>query len=926
MSGGEPTSRGRPRPIERFLGSDALGGPDQLLGVDASRVSEEQIIAALERRLSQVDEHAHGMTPEADEVRLALHAGAAQLLDRAARARQRENAQPSPPVRARGRALSLQLERDAVLTLARYGGWNRRALRRLTMLAVARGAGAEHVASVLRHLAHSRSPAASGRARTEPRSTRIAPTEDAGESREREDRGGPGPGAFFGAIATLLTAVVVIAVVLILVTTGSDAPNENGDNGVRSDAPAVPPDLPMARGEELFPWKGEPGEAAAPEAPAPRAFTRLSDALVGLETAVAGLEVDPAQAVAVFGDAIEAIGREWCKLTPSQRRATQHDVVEFVYRAVQRQQLAAEVVRQVARGADVLADPGLLLEPESIWPASWSVGLLARLAREQELGATASRLVDARLKETVGSAVAVSGGFEQGVQTALWGMLPAMLEISDAEEMSDAWERWTEAAASGGDLDRSLVAALEWVLVVGDEPSESEGSRAAIDHLVTTIDWGAGSRSRPWLVRMFEDPRVSTGDIHAVTTSVVRRSAAPGVDVTMALPVRASDNSRVSLRERYATVWGLDLDEPLLDELASDWLEAATRASAQTDYDGGFVEGVALAAALSRLNEAAALRHAGRLDEAGVLIDEYDRPIERELAQMAQASRGDRASDGPGISDWAMRYLSAQRDFAERLRLLKEAGNRDINAVVDAEVLATEAVRGAPAQAREAARSALLAQRPKAVLSLALLEIAPIMPRTPQNADLVSALTGTLVISTDDPDWKLKTRRVLVQSALERMAAEGEQGVIDAIATVLAASYAGRAYAEAPSGGSPPSGSESPAIAGAWLRTEWERRARESGLGAGVLEIESALARHAARERLAQGPVQVFAAEQVAAFELMSIVVASERLDRGAEIMAVRRRLREDRTAAGDLVEQIVATERAFLALWAIRLGQEVPG
>jgi len=117
----------------------------------------------------------------------------------------------------------------------------------------------------------------------------------------------------------------------------------------------------------------------------------------------------------------------------------------------------------------------------------------------------------------------------------------------------------------------------------------------------------------------------------------------------------------------------------------------------------------------------------------------------------------------------------------------------------------------------------------------------------------------------------------------------------------------------------------SPHESAALLRVQWERLARQGGLGSGVIGVEAVLSRRAARLGLAEGPVQTFAAEQMAAFELMSIAVSAERVERAGEVQALEAQVREQRRAAGDVVSQILIVERAFVGLWAIRLGQEVP-
>lgn len=908
--------------VERFLGPEAAaGGMHALLGLSARAHERGTIVRALERQLTRVDGHPQSRTPEADEVRLALHAAAAQLVHQAAYRERSVLSRTGVVAVPRARDRLIELEQDALLTLARYGGWNRRSLHRLTMLAMARGAGLADVARVLGQLSGRRGAGRLGlggggaavagrRMPVEPVSTAIV----------EQARGPSGP-MVIGAVASGLALVVALALVLVAITSGGRDAGEGVPeaSGAEAAAPA-PESLPMAAGEELFPWREASEGGAKPEEDAGPRYARLSDAMAALDSAADGLEIDRAEAVRVFRSAFGAVGEGWCNLTDGQRRAVQHDVVEFVYRAVQDPGLVEPVVGAVASGSRALGAGGGEAE---VWPATWSVGVLARLAREGDIGARAAREIESALRGAVGSAVA--GGFEQGVGAALWALLPSMTDDASPGSHAERWGRWIEAAraGAGGDAQGVLLSALEWVMVAAEEPGESDAALAGVDALTLAVDWGEDSPGRVWLVRMFADDRVSNADLHALTTTLARRSRAPGVDVTMALPVRATGEARGLLRERYATVWGLPTEGPTLDDLADDWRAAmrqAVRGPTETAVDR-----LAMVIGLSRLNQAAHLRFLGRLDEAGIVIDEYGRPVELELVRWNQRDRGDSIDGSPGIARWAMSYLSAQRDYARRMELLGRAASLSVRHPTDAEVLVTEAFRGTPAQAREAARAALLAQRPSAVLTLAALELAPRIPRTVQNADLIASITATVPVAIDDADWALKVRRVLVQTALEQLAAEGDAGVVDRLAALLGESYEARAMDSASGPASGSAQGVSAERAAALLRARWERLARAGGLGAEGLEVERVLAAHAARMSLAQGPVQAFAAEQAAAFELMAIAVVSERLDRGREVQAVRTRVAAERRGARDILGQILAVERGFCELWAIRLGQEAP-
>jgi hypothetical protein len=187
MSGRSGNGSSRSRPVERFLGPEfAMGGPFALLGVTPQACSEDLVLAGLDRQIEAVAQHPEADTPEADEVRLALHAAAAQLLDPVVRrhliARWTRGSAPSAaplaraevrtaavavraaegaPTAARSHSMRL-LEHDAILALAMNGGWNARALRRLVSLAHARGMTNDQVVAALRNLSNRRRSLAPG--------------------------------------------------------------------------------------------------------------------------------------------------------------------------------------------------------------------------------------------------------------------------------------------------------------------------------------------------------------------------------------------------------------------------------------------------------------------------------------------------------------------------------------------------------------------------------------------------------------------------------------------------------------------------------------------------------------------------------------------------------------------------------------------
>jgi len=173
---------GRLSPVERCLGpAAAAGGPFELLGLPIEPVDPRTVQEALRRRLARLAASPLAATPEAEEVRLALHAAAAQLSDPLVRDhllelwRHRGQAplqRNSGEVEDDSRTASLRLL--ALRVLARSGGWNRRSRRRVAALAHALGAPPAALAAALRRPRETRRFPASGAAGlSEPPAARV---------------------------------------------------------------------------------------------------------------------------------------------------------------------------------------------------------------------------------------------------------------------------------------------------------------------------------------------------------------------------------------------------------------------------------------------------------------------------------------------------------------------------------------------------------------------------------------------------------------------------------------------------------------------------------------------------------------------------------------------------------------------------------
>ena len=970
----------RPRPVERFLGPDeAKGGPFALLGVGPAACTDNLVLSALDRQIERIDKHPECDTPEADEVRLALHAAAAQLLDpvvkrhliaRWSSGPHAPAAVPSPGTQVvepvAGERL---LEADAILTLGLFGGWNQRALRRLVSLARARGLSADAVAATLRNIGGRRSrsrmhvathaPKPEGRTAGVPthlpavavpapqrarqdspivRPGGLAPDEPRVERVDRRRKEEPldeqvDPGAVILRNALVFGAVGLVGLcgvfALILVLTSGPA------------APTTPPPAPAAAGATGA--TGATGAAViAATAPAP-APVKPTPAPAGAPVDLAGIArelaacaaaagTEPAEATARFERVARELAANWVRI-PRDRLVACHDaVIEFMYKVSGSSELSMRAVNAVAGGAIALGSAAGLGAAE-VEPAAWSCGMLVRLSREKDLPAGVKSGIDAAITAGLGqSHAATEQTFDAGATAALYEipsrLTPSAVKGGSADVDQDAWKRWCDAVAALGASDpklrtRLLLAGVEALLISAPEPNVNRGVQEAITEVMLRLTWRPEDESRRWLLRWFDDRRVTAADLHAVTSVLATRSAADGVDLTMVLSTSAADKVRADLRDRYANVWGTN---PSInrDELTGAWVKAAREAINNSYAAGDELEEMKQAVILARLNEAAMWQWRGEGGEAAKLVADGAAPVDQAMvsSQANPTSLKLMLTDG----GWGEKYLAARQNAKVRKEMLDQllttAG--DLGSV-DAEIVVNEAMFGSPADVRGAAVEAIKHFSFSPAVLNGLLEKLPRMPRTTANAALIEYLCQRQLPALKAPEWPIEARRLLVERLLEAIAAESPRAVIDRLAGLMSASYKSMS-APAPLAADqraamilPPTGATTGQLWQRW-RTASESVVPTTPPPYSLDQIER---RRAGRLSQARGMVQAFAADQASLCELMAYVVNAEQPARSDQIKLTLSNLSEERRRATGIIDQIRAAERAMTQLWLIRFQEE---
>lgn len=940
-------------PVERFLGStEALGGPFNLLRLGPQECSSERVVASLNAQLARVNDHTEADTPEADEVRLALHAAAAQLLDPNVLRHlfeRYEGIQSGDPIATPTRPVdpATAIEADAIVTLARYGGWNRQSLQRLTWLAHARGIPNEQVRDTLIALAHQRPRAGSMASRAAqsppqpaaptPAQRNIQPTgvPTSTGAPDKPERRAEHNELWKGVLALVAIALVAIglgvgAVALVLQGLSTNGPTGRTEPAQVASANDPTPPAKRTRSTEkpveLFPTGPTTKKRALPNRTLgaepgsdPRRIVRDIDACIE------GLDIDPDQAAQMFDAVTASFAHSWDDMPLDRVRAASVGVVEYVYRASGTSRLAARALRSVERHADPMISSEPLVA-DDIMPAAWSIGMLTRLSREQDLPA----LTQARIERTLGAALGghIPGGNRMvvdGVEAALAAMPQRLVGDEDTDPADrKAWRQWltaVEALTTDDDQLRTrlILRGLDMLVRVAPEPNRDADVYAAIGDAVAAIRWREGSAARDWLVRVFDAPGVTNADLAAITTALATRSSADGFDVRKVIRARDTELRRIELRDQIAAMWGLDAATNQ-NELSRQWVRRA--GEALTRSTDGPLEKLRLTRDCAALNRVALLRWRGDFDIALDALDDEQQPT---IGSLSRSMTGLPISDSSDdVSRWAIDYVGARQNVNAKIKLLGSAGGRGRLSSFEAEVIALDALRGSTSRLRSAAYNVALRHATDPAMINALIEHLPRMPRTIPNSKLVSVASGSLFRHPRAQDWPIYARRVLVTALLEAVAAGGEYEQIDTLANGLRRMYAARADADlidADLDELLPS-DQSASV----LRARWRRAAGPltPAPGAGVrLDRVDALA--SARRQIAKGPIQRFAVEQIALCHLMAFVIAGEQPDRADEVADLLANLRDRRQTAQHVFDQLAACEAAQLRLWMIRFRERLP-
>jgi hypothetical protein len=712
-----------------FLGRQAgVGGPFALLGVTHEQRSPTDIRAAAARRLTQVDRHSLRLTPEADEIRLAIHAAVAQLSDPALHAELVRHWPPGEPEqipiawRSHLDAVSETLARRARQIIGASGGWNPRAKKRLAHIARLHRVAATDLLRAVRPDGKTNSRGhGAGTARRPAVMPVIA---------------GPiSTGRFW----LLLHASLTVMLVFMLTLTGLElfAPREERGQPLASRTP-VEPAGPVDSG---------------PLVPGPRSSIEHHAALEQeLRNILLMASSRPDEAGSRGGRAVGTFLQRWSEATPEARDRITGLVIELAS-WIAASQSASDALLAPIRGAVLSGNPA---------SAASGAALAAMLRDAPDL----PRPFRERATEIASPfGIPLAQRFDQAVIDALRSQIDTIGPDSVA-----LWRAWSDAlaAAAGGSPAarvQTRLLALESILRRTEAPTQDWRPIASV--LATGLTWRPGDPARAWMLEQMDDPAVRTDRLGVLTDVLATEVSAPGIDPGMVLAPDAEESARRSLTAAYRAEW---VSVPSGDAtVRAEVIAALSRSlvsppAAPADRLTRLIE-------LARANAAAALLFTG--DDVGAA---------ELLAQQTPGLLGTGpVAPGPAptaVGDaWGIELLNA--NAPDRiLALFRQArSGRPELSTLAAEAMVHHALLGPNREVRETARAMVVSFGADVQLLLAV-ERAAMRRPTAAAGELVTAITGLELPDRRNDAWPDRVRAALLPRIADRAAGDDPDGLV----------------------------------------------------------------------------------------------------------------------------------------------------
>jgi hypothetical protein len=963
-------------PCQKFLGIPETSTPADLLGLPLGNVTVASVEAALLERIDLVFNHADARADEAQYLRGVLRAAARTVLTGL-----RESQAPPPrPRRVHRPEVTLtEFDRHVLAVLIGCGGWNAASRMRLVLLAADYGVSVQGLLKVMTGLssyARSGGPRLGvaeitagfdGQAR--PTATAIAAEQAqakewidrlAPELHERTPRSTLTLAILFG----LLTIFCGMVAWRVLFATGPALPpalNAPLQPPVEAPATAAIPSVqqpePIRQRPASFPaaptFQGQAitAEAAAAADECPQLVGEIE--LLARKISIADT---PSEAVYRGWDvSLETVATGWVLVDQRLLEQIGEVILEGLYAASDSPSVTDRLLLTLtppSRRFDDTVD---------VWRGAWNTATLATVASSRGLPPAVVQRARIQLELALGGPLQTGGDpFRAGAGAWLDQIAATLVDGMEFNTQTyDLWEFWIAAQRRLGRGDRfeaALMNVIELILSTSTDLARAGPSVNVLGRLVGLADFRSSPVVRDRFLAMFdEDSGIDSRDLWVISSLLAGGAATSwfGADLVLAedadwmLRRRIADRigdrwpeEAAAKREQVARVRGI----PVNPDLAARWFAVFRSIDAVAPATTDELRVAALLRA-SRLNEIAIRLTVGDADEAARQLDLLERGVPdsppRGTARGTPSFRpsapggtggaaglGSQGQPGRGTSRdgvWAVAYEDAGRRVDERLQLLaalRDAPGGDLGPI-DAEVFVRVLYRAMPAEVRNMARDILVERLSGGpTVAMELLDQFSSAAKTQATSDLVRRVTGWRLPAARAESWPLEVRLALVHHVIGLTSPPDR---VDELTESLRESYDSRRSCLDPNG----MPSQGAATAAAELAEAWRQRAQavSSQVGYPVPGNEAELQRrHATRLRLAEGPLQVFVASQLALLDQMAYMAVADQAGLREPVLGVLIDSARQRSRMSHVLSQAIEAEHAMNRLWSLQIAVQEKG
>ena len=645
------------------------------------------------------------------------------------------------------------------------------------------------------------------------------------------------------------------------------------------------------------------------------------------------VEERPSEAIFRMWEAdIDSIAIGWQLADESTRKQIEAKLLEVTRAAGDRPTVSDRLLNSL------MAAP-TIATPLDIWRGTWKTQTAWKIASASDLVPPVVRQRAMAVLEAVMPQTSHHRTSEDAAAAWLDLLVPqlvAMIELND--QVYDFWELWLAAQrglGKGERYDASVASALRAVLSTETDLARPGPSVNVAARLLNTAIESNSPVIKASLQSLLDDEAVPSRDLWVLTSLLSMNDGATWFPDGMVLPEDADMKHRWRIRDELERIWpsqavpeesdqtvGVASGRALSVDAAQveRWAAAVEAAFAQ----GPMAEPESLLRQIiqaSRMIEAAHAMVAQDETQFNRTVADVESsadarsiaPVRRAASRIGQPLGAD--------ATWSVAYQQAGKSPEQRVEAIRElrATTAGDLGPIDADVLVREVYRASPAEVRSAAQEMVIKFARGPNVSQAMLDHFGDAPATEAISAVVGNFTGQPLPSAREAGWAATAKIALLEHALQLR--PEMQNDVDALAGMLAdscASQLGLMRRESMQQGP----DRLPQDIAAALVQAWHGLAEPLRVANPLPDTLSNLQRRrATRLRLVDGPIQQFAASQLAILDLVAYIAVAEQPARRDTVAAILRRSADSRNASGSVMEQSLHVVRAIVRVWRVRLG-----